>query len=61
MDEALGNEAQMLSDSIDKKVARLTSKLDNVSNELSSSKTDRKTLAHLLATMATNLEDDEQK
>lgn len=61
MDEALGNEAQMLSDSIEKKVARLTQKLDSVSKELSSSKTDRKTLANLLATMATNLEDDDQK
>jgi hypothetical protein len=34
--------------------------LSSVSNELHSSKTDRKTLAKLLATMATNLEDDEQ-
>jgi hypothetical protein len=34
--------------------------LSAVSNELHNSKTDRKTLAKLLATMATNLEDDDQ-
>jgi thymidylate synthase len=34
--------------------------LSSVSHELHNSKTDRKTLAKLLATMATNLEDDEQ-
>lgn len=34
-------------------------KLSEVNNELNSSKTDRKTLAKLLATMATNLEADE--
>ena len=55
---------------VDKEVAALTEryevgisqaleKLAQVSKELSSSKTDRKTLAKLLATMATNLEEDQ--
>ncbi len=57
VDEALTNETQILSDTLDKKVSTLSKKLESVSTELSSSKTDRKTLAGLLATMATNLED----
>ena len=55
----------------DQEIAALTKKfnqqhekameqLASVSSELHNSKTDRKTLAKLLATMATNLEDDEQ-
>lgn len=39
--------------------AQTLEKLSDVNNELNSSKTDRKTLAKLLATMATNLEADE--
>ncbi|WP_144394268.1 hypothetical protein [Pleionea sediminis] len=41
--------------SLDKEVKQLTLKIDNTSKELSSNKADRKTLATLLESMATNL------
>lgn len=65
-----GQEADEIHARLDKEVAQLTEKydarfaealerLDQVTRELSSTKTDRKTLAKLLATMAINLETDE--
>jgi septal ring factor EnvC (AmiA/AmiB activator) len=59
INQSLGNEADNLALNFDKQLKELKTHLDKVSNELSSSKTDRKTLAKLLATMATNLEDDQ--
>lgn len=58
IEQALDNESQSLSRNFNVQLEQLKSHLESVSNELSSSKTDRKTLAKLLATMATNLEDD---
>ncbi|GGW81610.1 hypothetical protein [Alteromonas halophila] len=52
-------ELQSLTDTYDKKFVETLAKLDSVTKELSSSKTDRKTLANLLATMAVNLETDQ--
>ena len=60
LDDALDHEASRLSDEFKKQISALKTELEKVSLELHSSKTDRKTLAKLLATMATNLEDDEQ-
>lgn len=71
MAETSGKEGtDQLQDRLEREVARLTQlfteqhdqamrKLEQVATELSSSKTDRKTLAQLLATMASNLEIDE--
>lgn len=55
----LDKEAQQLSHNFSIQLESLKQELNKVSLELHSSKTDRKTLAKLLATMATNLEDDE--
>lgn len=52
-------ELQSLTEKYDRKFIETLAKLDSVTTELSSSKTDRKTLAHLLATMAVNLETDQ--
>lgn len=52
-------EVTQLSEKYDAKFVETLSKLEQVTQELSSSKTDRKTLAKLLATMAVNLESDE--
>ena len=59
IEEALGSESSSLSSNFNEQLEQLKSHLEDVSKELSSSKTDRKTLARLLATMATNLEDDQ--
>lgn len=71
MSDAAGKQdSDELYNRVDKEVAQLTEKydarfaevlerLDQVTKELSSTKTDRKTLAKLLATMAVNLETDE--
>lgn len=59
MDKSLNNESNLLTNSFNEKLEQLDAHLEEVSKELSSSKTDRKTLAKLLATMATNLEDDQ--
>ncbi|WDD96763.1 hypothetical protein [Thalassomonas actiniarum] len=59
MDKSLNNESTLLANSFNEKLEQLNAHLEEVSKELSSSKTDRKTLAKLLATMATNLEDDQ--
>ena len=71
MSDAAGKQdSDELHNRVDKEVAQLTEKydarfaealerLDQVTKELSSTKTDRKTLAKLLATMAVNLETDE--
>lgn len=59
MEQALDSGSQTLSHNFNEQLEQLKTHLESVSKELSSSKTDRKTLAKLLATMATNLEDDE--
>ena len=59
MEQALDSGSQTLSRNFNEQLEQLKTHLESVSKELSSSKTDRKTLAKLLATMATNLEDDE--
>ncbi|MBO1254973.1 hypothetical protein J3L16_04630 [Alteromonas sp. 5E99-2] len=71
MTDASGKEdVDALHDRVDKEIRQLTQmlndyktqsldKLSEVNNELNSSKTDRKTLAKLLAAMATNLEADD--
>ena len=56
MAETLNTESTSLSTSFNEQLTQLEAHLEEVSRELSSSKTDRKTLAKLLATMATNLE-----
>jgi len=58
-DQSLNDETASLTHSFNEKLKQLEAHLEDVSKELSSSKTDRKTLAKLLATMATNLEDDQ--
>lgn len=58
IEQALDNESQSLTRNFNDQLEQLKTHLESVSNELTSSKTDRKTLAKLLATMATNLEDD---
>ena len=59
IEQSLDSESNLLSHDFNKQLQSLKENLDAVSHELKSSKTDRKTLAKLLATMATNLEDDE--
>lgn len=54
----LDKETQQLSNGFSEQIETLKKELDKVSLELHSSKTDRKTLARLLATMANNLEND---
>lgn len=59
MEQSLDSESHSLASNFNEQLKQLQTHLENVSKELSSSKTDRKTLAKLLATMATNLEDDQ--
>ena len=59
MEQSLDSGSQTLTHNFNEQLEQLKTHLESVSKELSSSKTDRKTLAKLLATMATNLEDDE--
>lgn len=56
--DRLDKEVRTLSKTFDDKYADAMAKLENVTQELTSTKTDRKTLAKLLATMAVNLETD---
>lgn len=58
LNSELNKETDILSKNFTEQIETLKQELDKVSLELHSSKTDRKTLARLLATMATNLEDD---
>ncbi|MEP4891348.1 MAG: hypothetical protein ABJV04_15075 [Aliiglaciecola sp.] len=53
-------EVAMLTEKYDARFSEALERLDQVTKELSSTKTDRKTLAKLLATMAVNLETDEE-
>lgn len=53
-------EVAMLTQKYDARFAEALEKLEQVTKELGSTKTDRKTLAKLLATMAVNLETDEE-
>lgn len=55
----IDKEVKLLTDKYDAKFAEALEKLNQVTAELGSTKTDRKTLAKLLATVATNLETDE--
>ena len=55
----IDKEVKLLTEKYDAKFAEALEKLNQVTEELGSSKTDRKTLAKLLATVATNLETDE--
>lgn len=57
--ERLDKELAKLSEKFTEQHLQAMEKLNQVAAELSSSKTDRKTLAKLLATVATNLETDE--
>lgn len=57
-EQALHDESSTLSNELNERITQLQNHLEDVSKELKSSKTDRKTLARLLATMATNLEDE---
>jgi hypothetical protein len=59
IEQALDSESQSLTRNFNDQLAQLKTHLESVSKDLTSSKTDRKTLAKLLATMATNLEDDQ--
>jgi len=59
IEQSLNSESALLSNGFNEQLEQLKNHLEGVSKELSSSKTDRKTLAKLLATMATNLEDDQ--
>lgn len=59
INQALDNETNNLTVNFDQQLTQLKTHLEKVSTALSSSKADRKTLAKLLATMATNLEDDQ--
>lgn len=59
LEDSLDNESNTLASNFNQQMVELKAHLEKVSNELTSSKTDRKTLAKLLAAMATNLEDDE--
>ena len=58
LQQSLDSESDTLASNFHEQLEQLKAHLEDVSKELSSSKTDRKTLAKLLATMATNLEDD---
>jgi ABC-type transporter Mla subunit MlaD len=55
----LDKEIKMLTAKFTEQLNQALDKLTQVSSELNSSKTDRKTLAKLLATVASNLETDE--
>lgn len=55
----LDAEVRQLTESFNQQYAHAMEKLEQVTQELSSSKTDRKTLAHLLSAMAVNLESDD--
>lgn len=59
LNQSLDNESHNLTINFDQQITQLKTHLEKVSTALSSSKADRKTLAKLLATMATNLEDDQ--
>lgn len=59
LEASVERENQRLSSHFTEQLEQLKTYLEDVSKELSSSKTDRKTLAKLLAAMATNLEDDQ--
>ncbi|WP_159818893.1 hypothetical protein [Colwellia sp. 20A7] len=59
IEQSLNSESAVLSNGFNEQLEQLKNHLEAVSKELSSSKTDRKTLAKLLATMATNLADDQ--
>jgi len=59
IEQLLNNESTSLLSTFNEQLEQLKNHLEDVSKELSSSKTDRKTLAKLLATMATNLADDQ--
>jgi len=59
INQALDNETNNLTVNFDQQLTQLKTHLEKVSTALTSSKADRKTLAKLLATMATNLEDDQ--
>jgi hypothetical protein len=59
INQSLENETHNLTVNFDQQITQLKTHLEAVSTALSSSKADRKTLAKLLATMATNLEDDQ--
>lgn len=59
LEQSLDSESNALASNFHEQLEQLKAHLEGVSKELSSSKTDRKTLAKLLATMATNLEDDQ--
>jgi len=59
LEQALDSESQSITRNFSEQLEQLKIHLETVSDALSSSKTDRKTLAKLLATMATNLEDDQ--
>ena len=52
----IDSEVSQLDTNLQQGLQEMLERLDNVSKELSNSKTDRKTLAQLLATMATDLE-----
>jgi len=58
IEQSLDNESASLASHFNEQLEQLKIYLEEVSKDLSSSKTDRKTLAKLLATMATNLQDD---
>lgn len=55
----IDKEVKALTEKYDARFAEALEKLNQVTNELGSTKTDRKTLAKLLATVASNLETDE--
>jgi DNA anti-recombination protein RmuC len=56
--QRIDKEIKQLTDSFNEQLHQALAKLNQVSNELNTSKTDRKTLAKLLTTVATNLETD---
>ncbi|NRD74213.1 hypothetical protein HQQ94_13400 [Shewanella sp. VB17] len=60
IDQSLHNESDTLSKTFNDQLEQLKKHLEDVSKDLRFSKTDRKTLAQLLATMAINLEDDQR-
>ncbi|MGO4891261.1 hypothetical protein [Flavobacterium sp. W21_SRS_FM6] len=57
--QRLDKEMALLSSNFNEQLQQALTKLNQVSSELNTSKTDRKTLAKLLNTVATNLEADE--
>lgn len=59
LNQSIDNESSMITSNFSQQLDQLKTHLEEVSKELTTSKTDRKTLAKLLATMATNLEDDQ--